>query len=187
MSQVPPENSIPNDPEEELFDPVEDLEAQMKASEPTPAAPAADAPAADAATTALQARMVEVLEKIVEQNEGGPIKQIPIGKAKIKTPWNPTGSKRRPKLRRITRMNGFRLGEMTLSDDEIRGLNQIKAGKYNNGRWVVIESDSNESGASVELFVQNKSQQDRLELAKICPKGLIDILAKILADQTQAA
>ena len=166
--------------DEELFDPVADLQRQVDAStregSDTPAAPVAPA-----VESQLNSRLVEAIEKLADAQTTGPIKQIPISKAIIRTPWNPSGSRLRPKLSRHTFMNGFRMHEQTMKNDAIRLFNQLKPGKYNKGRWVVIAADEQE-GTTINLYVQNKSFADRIQL-KSDARNLVELLTKIVQEQ----
>jgi len=126
-----------------------------------------------------------------EANEAGPIKQIPISKTKIQTPWNPSGNKKRPVLRRVTWLNGYRLREIMLSDREIELLNQLRSGRYNNNRWTVIEAAGSTitegdgpdaKNGEVSVFVPNKTQADRLRLKGEAP-DLETLLMKMIDEQ----
>jgi hypothetical protein len=141
------------------------------------------------------AQMAQAIMKIAESSERGPIKQIPLAKAVIRTAVNPEGKKdhRRPKLKRATYLNGYRLREALLKEEEIKLLNTVKAGRYHNKKWSVreVEAGDDESGSSINIYVPNKTQGDRLLLAQAAvhptdPKrnGLIAVLDKIIAEQT---
>lgn len=156
-------------------------------------------PDPNAPVTMTQSQLQMLLESIAsmaksqqEFNEGGPIRQIPISKTKIQTPWHPTGEKKRPRLRRVTWLNGYRLREIMLSDKEITLLNQLRAGRYNGNRWTVIESagatinngdeGQDATNGEVSLYVPNKTQADRIRL-KGEARDLEALLSKILDEQ----
>jgi hypothetical protein len=163
--------------DEELFDPVDEMERTMQATGEAPDEP----DPAPASQDAINERLTKALEILAENSAGGPIKQIPIGRAKVSTPWNPTGERLRPRLKRVTRMNGFKLQEFTLNNRTIRMFNLLKAGKYNGGKWVVIDQDDRE-GSSINLYVPNKSVADRLE-TKAKAKDIEALLEIILTEQ----
>jgi len=167
---------------EEMFDPT--MAAQAEVDRQEGAASEAPAPTSQSTQDQVNAKLTAVLERLTEQADRGAVKQIPLAKAKIRTPWNPTGDRMRPKLQRITRMNGFRLTETKLTNNAIRLFNQLRAGKYNQGRWVVMESTDPAAGNSgaVDLYVQNKSFADRIQLKGDAPT--IDVLLwKIVKEQ----
>jgi hypothetical protein len=164
----------------------------------TSAAPAAGAPATltqEQLVQLLQSNqaMVQAFSKFLEgQADSGPIRQIHISKAKIKTPWNPTGRPYRVRLDRNTYMNGHQMREAMMTEEEISLFNQLKGGLYHNKRWMVQVREMGEEGSSSEvlLWIPNKTQDDRVRLAKDCmhpsdPKrnGLLAILDRILDEQ----
>src|SRR3990167_4194699 len=71
-------------------------------------------------------RLAEVLEKIIDSS---PVKRLPFAKFKTRSPFNPTGNKRR-KLTRVCYQNGAMLPIKVINDEEIALLNRIKPGKY---------------------------------------------------------
>ncbi len=135
-----------------------------------------------------EAALLEILGRLSERQDEGPIKQVPVARALYRTPWNPTGKKNRPKLKRATYLNGFRLREMRLTEENIALLNKVKAGKYQDRKWVVVESDgdSEDGGASVNIWIPNKTVQDRLKLAnKSAGRGLAALLELIVEEQSK--
>ena len=113
--------------------------------------------------------------------EAGPIKQVPISRYLAKTPWNPTGSKQRPKLRATFLQNGYEIREAFVTDEQIHLLNQIKPGRYINRKVEVVER--NEHGNhSIELRYNNKSIEDRMEL-KTEARNLTEMLQRIVNEQ----
>lgn len=133
------------------------------------------------------ATLGKVLERLADRIEYGPTPQIRAARAKIKTPWNPTGAVRRIKLNRPVYFNGHRLREITLSDGEITGLNKLKAGRYHNRKWLVVEADlDGKNESSIQVFVPNKTEADRLE-TKSAARNLQEILDLIIAEQGKAA
>lgn len=140
--------------------------------------------------------MAQAMLKLAEASENGPIKQIPLAKAKIRTPWNPEGlrDEERPELAMTTYLNGFRLRESLLSSLEIELLNKVRNGKYNRKRWTVIVKQGEEEGSGGEkiIYIPNKSQGDRIKLAQDAvhptdPKknGLVAILEKMIEEGSQ--
>lgn len=117
----------------------------------------------------------QALVTIAASQEHAPIRQIPLAKARIRTPWNPTGDKKIPKLSRVTRLNGFRLKESRLKNDEIRAFNKLKPGKYHRGKWLVIASND-EEGAAIDVYFPNKTAAHRIDFRSTCPNGLLDAL-----------
>lgn len=165
--------------EEELFDPVMAQQAEIDRQEGTREAPAAPQTSQDE----INAKLSQVLEKLADNVDRGPVKQVPLAKAIVRTPWNPTGSRLRPRLQRVTRMNGYRLTETKLTNNAIRMFNQLKGGKYNGGRWVVIDStDPSGVGGAIDLYVQNKSFADRIQL-KADARNIDELLWKIIKEQ----
>lgn len=130
----------------------------------------------------LLAQQSDAMTKIANASENGPLRQVPISKAKIKTPWNPEGKKNRPELRRPTYLTGARLREILLSEDEINLLNQVKPGKYHGKRWLVTERDGDKEGSAVDIYLPNKTQEDRLAL-KGDARDLKHVLEQIIAEQ----
>lgn len=129
--------------------------------------------------------LVKILERLATRTEAGPVPQISMARAKIKTPWNPSGSRSRPKLSRPTYLNGHRLQEMLLSNEEIRLLNKLTAGKYQDRKWLVVEADTDRDGSTVQVFLPNKTESDRLSL-KGKARNLTEALTLIL-DEAAAA
>lgn len=170
-------------------------------------APPANAPGTEALSTQDLLRLLlkqgetnetiaAAIAKIAEASENGPIRQIPASKALFKTPWNPTGKKRgkRIRLSRATYLNGHRLREMMMSEDEINLCNSVKAGLYNGRRWTVQvkEAAGQSEGREVLIWIPNKSTADRLQLAKdsVHPSdpsknGLVAILERIVDEQSR--
>jgi hypothetical protein len=137
-----------------------------------------------AAQDALNERMVAAIEKLAERQDQGPQQQIPIHKVPVKTPWNPTGTKNRPKLARPTFINGRKIGELWHTAEEIEKLNQIKPGHYWNRRIVVWSADTSGGFSSINLQFPNKSPDDKYEIMRLTAgKGLVGILDVILGEQ----
>jgi hypothetical protein len=127
------------------------------------------------------ASLIQSIAVMAARQDAGPIPQISAAKAVYRTPWNPTGNKKRPKLKRTTYLSGARLRDALLSDREILLLNKLTAGKYHGGQWVVLEKDEAQ-GAEVSLFVPNKTQEQRIEL-KGAARNLEDLLTQIVNEQ----
>lgn len=130
--------------------------------------------------------LVQSIAKMANQTENGPVRQVSVAKAKYCTPWNPTGEKKRPKLKRPTYMSGARLREIMLSSADITLLNQLKAGKYNQKRWVVTERDGGAEGSAIDVMIPNKTMEDRIRL-KGEAFNLNMLLTKIVAEQHSLA
>ncbi len=109
--------------------------------------------------------VAQAMARFIQRDDDGPIRQVSVHKAKYRTPWHPSGDPNRPKLTRKMRLNGVQLRDRMLSNKEIDLLNQVKPGKYHNKRWFVMETDGDEDGSKVDIFLPNKTQQDRLALA----------------------
>lgn len=130
-------------------------------------------------------QLAAALVTLAASQESAPIRQIPLARAKVRTPWNPTGDKKRPKLSRVTRLNGFRLKESRLSNDEIRGFNALQPGKYNGRKWIVTSSQD-EEGSAIDIYLPNKTAAHRIEFRSTCPNGLPDAL-NLMAREIAAA
>lgn len=131
-------------------------------------------------------RLVAAIELLAAQQEAGPVKQIPLAKAKFCTPWNPTGKRYREELRRPTYLNGHRLRSMMLSEDEIQLLNQLTPGRYHDNRWTVIERHQDDEGTAIQVYIPNRTLQQRLEW-KSAAKDLTDALRQIVAEAQRQA
>lgn len=91
--------------------------------------------------------------------------------------------KKRVKLSRQVYMSGVKIRENQLTEEQIRLLNKLKPGKYNDGKWTVIERDaSGLEGGAIDIFLRNKSNEDRMQLLIEAPS--LDVLCtKIIAEQ----
>jgi hypothetical protein len=89
---------------------------------------------------------------------------------------------KRHKLTRDVYMSGIRIRERQLTDDQIELLNRLKPGTYNGGKWTVIgrQADGLEDGI-IEIYVRNKTQEDRGLLALEAP-NLDVMLQKMIAE-----
>jgi hypothetical protein len=125
--------------------------------------------------------LLALLSKLIEANDAGPVKQIPRGKALIRTPWHPSGEKNRPKLARTTFINNFPCKEIMMSNEEITLLNELKPGKYLGKKVVVIE-DSDKEGSSITIYIPNKSHEDKLWQMQVAPE-LVVLLRSLDAEQ----
>lgn len=142
-------------------------------------------PEETAAPVSTNDALVSILARLAENAESGPVKQIPRSKAKIRTPWHPSGSKNRPKLARQTYVNGGHQREILLSNKEIELFNQIKPGMYINRKVLVIES-ADKDGAAIAVYFPNKTQEDRLLSMQYAP-NLETLLGKIVEEQSAVA
>lgn len=89
--------------------------------------------------------------------------------------------KGRPKLERTVYMSGAKLPEKYLSAEEIALLNKVQAGKYNGGRWSVLERDSG-GNRIIDIIVPNATQEDRMRLMGEAP-NLTTLLKAMLAER----
>ena len=155
---------------EEEFDPAVDEEIVPV----EPAKPAAGSP--------FEERMVKAIEMLAAKQDQGPIQQVPLPRAQLKTPWNPSGKRiGRLKFSRDTWMNGNKLRDILHSEKEIALFNQIKAGRYLNGQVVVTEKFSTEGRDEVEIRVANKTTSDKIAQAMFAP-DVETMLGKMLAE-----
>lgn len=114
------------------------------------------------------------------------IPQIHISRIKRRSPWNPSGDRKRPKLTRVTWLNGNRLRESRLSNDEIRGFNALVPGKYNGKKWFVSTRED-EEGSAIDVYFPNKTPAHRIDFRSVCPRGLIDALNMMKDEAARAA
>jgi hypothetical protein len=125
-----------------------------------------------------ESQLIAVLDRLTRIQEGQPLPQLSVTQAKYITPWNPTGAKDRPKLRRAVYQNGQPLSEGRLSAEEITLLNTLKNGRYAKRKWLVMEKD--EDGANtMHFYTPNKTEAERMDLARTAPGGLVDILRQM--------
>lgn len=94
--------------------------------------------------------------------ETQPPRKITFAERKARSPFNPSGNKKRV-LSRVMYQNGTRLMVNRLHDEEISLLNQLKPGKFVNGLVTVVEKDK---GAEQEIHIFYKSAlpDDRMAL-----------------------
>jgi len=122
--------------------------------------------------------ILQVLERLTQIQEAQPVPQQTVAQATYVTPWNPTGKRQRPRLRRRVFENGHPISDGRLTDEEITLLNGLKHGRYHSRQWTVIERDE-EGLTSLHLFFPNKTEADRMAIARIAPRGLADLLVLI--------
>jgi len=120
-------------------------------------------------------QLVDVLKRLTTIQERQPIPQETVAQATFVTPWNPTGKKTRPRLRRRVFLNGHPLSDTRLTEDEVTLLNSLKHGRYHNRQWLVLERDE-EGTSSLHVFFPNKTEAQRIEHARMAPNGLVDLL-----------
>ena len=133
-------------------------------------------------------QIASALARLVHASEEGPIKQTHIGRAIIPTAVNPSGSRTRPRLTRACRMNGSMLRDRLLTNDEITLLNQLKPGKYHGNKWIVMQTDGEDDGSKIDIFIPNKTQTDRLETKQASGDGTLGgILKQIVAEAATRA
>jgi hypothetical protein len=88
----------------------------------------------------------------------------------------------RSKLTRTVYMGGAKLRESSLSNAEVVLLNKLRAGKYNGGRWTVLERNKGGSdGGAIDIFVPNATQEDRVRMAMEAPT-LTALCTKIIEE-----
>jgi hypothetical protein len=79
------------------------------------------------------------------------------------TPWNPTGSKTRPRLKRPTLQNGNQVREYTSHDEEIELWNQLRPGRYGpNRKYAVVRRPSD---GAIDFRYACKTIDDRMAIA----------------------
>lgn len=91
-----------------------------------------------------------------------PVKRVPWAKFKTRSPFNPTGNKKRKLLRRIYQ-NGYPVNIKKLFDEEIAMFNKIEPGRYMDGLVTIVQV---QTGGNTDLHVvyANKSFDQRLAL-----------------------
>lgn len=91
-----------------------------------------------------------------------PVKRVPWAKFKTRSPFNPTGNKRRKLTRRIYQ-NGYPVMIKKLFDEEIAMLNKLESGRYMEGLVTVVQV---QTGGNTDLHIvyNNKSFDQRLAL-----------------------
>lgn len=102
---------------------------------------------------------------IEEIHNTGPVKQVPFAKHSFVTPWNPKGSRVRPALTRSTYQNNTALNPKRMNEAEILLFNKLRAGRYCDGTFTVLEVNKNGKQA-VSLLYSDKSLEQRIALAK---------------------
>lgn len=175
---------------EKKAQPYDDLEGLMEeAAESVDAQinpTAGSTPGGTSTQDALNERMVSALETLTKRGEDDVIKQKPIHMVPVVTPWNPTGTRHRPKFARPTYINGRKIGELKHTAEEIDKLNQLKPGHYWGRKISVWTSDTQEGTTSVHLNFPNKSSDQKTALMHLHKgQGLVGILDAILAEQAQ--
>lgn len=95
--------------------------------------------------------------------------------------------KKRHALTRKVFMSGIEIRPRQLTDEQIVLFNKLKPGVYNHGRWAVIERNADGlEGGAIEIYVRNKTQEDRGQLALEAP-SLDVLLQKIIAEAEERA
>lgn len=91
-----------------------------------------------------------------------PVKRVPWSKFKTRSPFNPTGNKKRKLTRRIYQ-NGYPVNIKKLFDEEIAMFNKIEPGRYMEGLVTIVKV---QTGGNTDLHVvyNNKSFDQRLAL-----------------------
>jgi hypothetical protein len=81
-------------------------------------------------------------------------------------------------------LNGGRLRERYLKDEEIELLNQLRPGKYLDGKVTVVERNGVGSGGAIDIVYSNASQEQRINFYMAAP-SLTVLCQKILAEQAE--
>jgi hypothetical protein len=168
-----------NDKKEPEFDPALDEEVPETTA-------MAVKPSSDGGT--MEERLVAAMELMAQSNamlakkqDQGPIQQVPLPKAELRTPWYKGPRQGRPKLARNTFMNGNMLREILMSNEEVELFNRVKAGRYCNGQVTITEKFSSEGRDEVEIVVANKTRSDQIALAQLAPTAVV-LLNNILRE-----
>ncbi len=121
-------------------------------------------------------KLIESIAKIAEHLESV------APKKKVSHFEYMTARQKRHKLTRQVFLSGVKVREKQLTDEQVLLLNRLKPGKYNGGRWVVLERGAaGLEGGALDIYVRNKSQEDRGQLAIEAP-SLDVLLTKIIAE-----
>ena len=125
-------------------------------------------------------RLAEVLEKIVDSS---PVKKVPFSKFKTRSPFNPTGARRKLDCRFY--QNGYPVNIDKLTPKEVPLFNEL-AGLLKPGdivkaknllSWTKVQKGGN---MDVHLIYKNKSQDERMAL-KSEFRNLTDMLTEGVA------
>jgi hypothetical protein len=127
--------------------------------------------------------LIESIAKIANTMDEDRIAQVPVHKAKIRTAFNPTGEKTRPRLKRPVWFNGAPINPVFLTNEEIELCNQLTPGRYNERQWAVIEHTDNPD-KPIEVRVQDAAVEDRMTLYKNAPS--FAALCKAILDEAGA-
>ena len=105
-------------------------------------------------------QLAQVIQTLVDSQ---PVKRVPFAKRKVRSPFNPTGNRKR-KLTRRCYQNGFGMDVKKLFDEEISLLNQLEPGRYLNN---MVTVNVVENGGNTDLHIQykNKTPDDKLALS----------------------
>lgn len=124
------------------------------------------APQAVSAGTAdlLAQATIQLGQAIQAMNDSGPIKKVPFSKFKTKSPFNPTGNKKRKLTRRVYQ-NHYRVDVKKLHDEEIALLNILKPGRYLNGVLTVREIQNGQE-TDLHLLYDNKSTDQKFTVMR---------------------
>jgi len=108
-------------------------------------------------------------------------KSIPYHLIKHDTPWNPEGKKDRAKLKRPTFLSGYPVNPMMHSEEEIRMLNEIRPGRYNERKWEVVRFSDD---GSIDIRYPNRTIEQRMEMAMKAPT-LTVLLGLIISERVR--
>ena len=118
-------------------------------------------------------------------NQTGPVKQIPITKYRTKTPWNPKGLKpaARPQFARAYWQNGHPVELWHVTDEDVRNLNLLKAGRYIDRKVeVVVRLAENGQAPACEIRYSNATADQRFELKNLF-RNFSELLRLIVEEQ----
>lgn len=107
-----------------------------------------------------------------------PKKKVLFSEFKTKSPFNPTGNKRR-KLERICYQNGARMRLVALFDEEIKLLNTLPVGRFlDNLVTVRLEPGSNGALDKMHIEYANRTHDQRIAIAQRI-RSLVALLRQI--------
>lgn len=107
----------------------------------------------DAPTQGQLAKAIQALA------DSAPVRRVPFAKFKTRSPFNPTGKRR--KLSRRCYQNGYPMNIKTLHSKEIELLERLQPGKYING-MVGISVQENGGNTDLHIAYKNKNIDDRM-------------------------
>lgn len=115
--------------------------------------------------------------------ESQPVKRVPFAKRKIRSPFNPTGNRKR-KLTRRCYQNGYPMLVTRLHDEEIALLNQVRPGLYINNLVRVTET---QNGGNIDLHIIYKNKGIDQQLANQQHWRDLRDLLRLCVEETRSA